>query len=75
MPITGEKVRSLNTVELLGVTSDKNITFKVHVENICCKVSNKIRALFRVRNFQTLERVKVLAEACMLSNFRHCLII
>ena len=75
MLITGKTIRSLNTVELLGVTSDKNITFKVHVENICCKVSNKIRALFRVKNFQTLEQAEVLAEACMLSNFRHCLII
>ena len=52
------KAISSNKVDLLGVALEKNINFKSHIENICGKANNKI-ALFRVRNFWTLEQAKV----------------
>ena len=70
MSFVGKAIKSSSTVELLGITLDKNLNFKSHIENICCKV-NKI-ALFRIRSFLTLEQAKVLAEAYILPNFRYC---
>ena len=67
----GKAMISSNTVELLGITLDKNLNFKSHIENICCKANNKIKTLFRIRSFLTLEQAKVLAEAYILSNFRY----
>ena len=52
------KAISSNKVDLLGVALEKNINFKSHIENICGKANNKI-ALFRFRNFRTLEQAKV----------------
>ena len=39
------KTISSNKVDLLGVALHKNINFKSHIENICCKENNKTRAL------------------------------
>ena len=58
--------------ELLSITLDKNLDFKSHIENICCKANNRIKAPFQIRSFLTLEQAKVLAEAYILSNLRYC---
>ena len=42
----GKEIKSSSTVELLGVTIDKNLNFKSHIRNICCKANNKIKAPF-----------------------------
>ena len=50
MYFDGKTIKSPDIVELLGVTLDKNISFKRHMQNICHKANNKMKALFR-RNF------------------------
>ena len=40
--------KSSSTVELPDITLDNYLNFKSHVENICCKANNKIKALFRI---------------------------
>ena len=34
MSLIGKVIRSCSTDELLGITSDKNLNFKTHIENI-----------------------------------------
>ena len=72
MSFDGKTIKSLDTVELLGITQDKNINFKRHIQNICHKANNKTKALFRIRKFLNLEQAQVLAEAYISSNFRYC---
>ena len=36
--------------ELLGLTIDKALNFKKHIENICCTAQYKLHALRRIRN-------------------------
>ena len=72
MSFDGKITKSSDTVELLRITLDKNINFKRHIENICHKVNNKTKALFRIRKFLNFEQAQVLAEACISSNFRYC---
>ena len=47
--------RELNAklAELLSITLDKNLDFKSHIENICCKANNRIKAPFQIRSFNT----------------------
>ena len=71
MSFVRKAIKSSSTVELLGITLDKSMNFKSHIENICCKTNNKIKALFRIRSFLVLEQEKVLAEGYILSNFRY----
>ena len=54
MSFVAKAIKSSNTVELLGITLEKNLSFKSHIENICCKVNNKLKALFRIQSFLTL---------------------
>ena len=72
MSFDGKTIKSSDTVELLGISLDKNINFKRHIQNICHKTSNKTKALFHIRKFLNLEQVQVLAEAYISSNFRYC---
>ena len=62
MSFVGKTIKSSRTVELLGITLYKNFDFKSDTENICGKANNKIKTLFRIRSFLTLEQAKVLAE-------------
>ena len=71
MSFDGKSIKSSDTVELLGITLDKNISFKRHIQNICHKANNKTKALFRIRKFLNLEQAQVLAEAYISSNFRY----
>ena len=72
MSFDGKTIKSSDTVELLVITPDKNISFKRRIPNICRKANNKTKALLRIRKFLNLEQVQVLAEAYISSNFRYC---
>ena len=72
MSFDGNTIKSSDTVELLGMTLDKNINFKRHIQNICRKANNKTKALLRIRKCLTLEQMQALAEAYISSNFRYC---
>ena len=72
MSFDGKTIKSSDTVELIGITIDKNINFKRHMQNICHKANNKTKALLRIRKFLNLEQVQVSAEAYISSNFRYC---
>ena len=72
MSFDAKTIKSSDAAELLGITQDKNINFKPHIQNICHKANNKTKALLRIRKFLNLEQAQVLAEAYISSNFRYC---
>ena len=72
MSFDGKTIKSSDTVELLGITLDKNINFIRHIQNICRKANNKTKALLQIRKFLNLEQVQVLAKAYSSSNSRNC---
>ena len=71
MSFDGKTIIFSDTVELLGITLNKNINFERYLQNICHKVNNKTKALFLIRKFLNLEKAQVLAEAFISSNFRY----
>ena len=72
MSFDGKTIKSSATVELLGITLDKNINFKQHMQNICRKANNKTKALLLITKFLNLEQAEVLAEAYISSNVKYC---
>ena len=62
MSFVGETIKSSSTVELLGITLDKNSNFKSHIEKICYKVNNRRKALFRIPSCRTVEQAKALVK-------------
>ena len=62
-------------VVLLGITIDNRLTFEAHIENFCNKVSYKLWALQRIRNFLTVMQAKALASSFLSSQFNYCAIV
>ena len=50
-------------VELLGITIDKHLDFKKHIESLCWNANNKLHALRRMRKYLTVEKTKLLGNA------------
>ena len=46
----------------------RNINFKRHMENTCCKAKNKTKALFRI-SIPYLEKAQIFARTYILYNF------
>ena len=56
LKINSVKVEASVDVLLLGMTIDKNLTFKQHMENLCRKVQYELYALRHIRKFLTIEK-------------------
>ena len=59
------KVEASVDVLLLGITIDKKLTFKQHIENLCRKGQYKLHALRRIRTFLAIKKAKVLDNLFM----------
>ena len=56
---------------LLGITIDKKLTFKQHIENLCWKAQYKLHALRCVRKFLSIEKAKILDNAFIDRQFNY----
>ena len=71
LKINSIKIEASDEILLLGITTDKNLTFKQHFENLCRKVQYKLHALRRIRKFLTIEKAKMLGNAFMDGQFNY----
>ena len=69
--INRKTINSSREIELLGIVIDNQLKFKKHIENPCKKASFKLYALRRIRKFLTVEKVRILANAFINSQFNH----
>ena len=58
LKINSIKVEASDDILLLGITTDKNLTFKQHTENLSQKAQYKPHALRRIRKFLTIKKAK-----------------
>ena len=58
MIFDGNTIKSSGTVDLLGITLDKNINFKRHIENICCEENSKTKTDFCIKEFLNQEQAQ-----------------
>ena len=65
------KVEASDDVLLLGITIDKKLSFKQHIENLCRKAQYKLHALRRIRKFLAIEKAKILGNAFIDSQFNY----
>ena len=64
-------IKESDKVELLGITIDKALTFKKHIENLCCTARYRLHALRRIRKYLTLDKAKLLGNAFIDSQFNY----
>ena len=70
LKINSIKVEASDDVLLLGILIEK-LTFKKHIENLCQKAQYKLHTLSRIRKFLTIEKVKILENAFIDSQFNY----
>ena len=58
--------------KLLGVTLDKNLDFKNHVSTLCRKAGQKLHALARISNYVDVEKLRIMMNAFIVSQFSYC---
>ena len=58
--------------ELLGVTLDKNIDFKSHVNAICQKAEQQLHALARIAGYVNVEELRLMMNTFVMSQFSYC---
>ena len=64
-------IKESDEVELLGITIDKALNFKKHIENLCRTAQYKLHALRRIRKYLTLDKAKLLGNAFIDSQFNY----
>ena len=66
------EISPTSSVKLLGIHIDNKLSFKLQIETMCSKASQKINALLRIRSNMTLHSAKLLSDAYILSAFKYC---
>ena len=59
LSVQGITLQSVETHRLLGVNLDKNLTWNIHIDEICKQVNIKISLLKRISHFLILDMKKV----------------
>ena len=70
--INNKTIESSKSVELLGLTIDNKLNFRIHINNICKVASPRIKALGRIRSRLNLSQAKTLCNCFILSQFNYC---
>ena len=71
LKINLNKVEASDDILLIGITIDKKLTFKQHIENLCRKAQYKLHASRRIGMFLTTEKAKILDNAFIDSQFNY----
>ena len=64
-----------NSIDLLGVTIDKDLSFNRHISQICEKVNKQFSVLKRFKNIITSNVMLRLYKAFILPHFQYCSLI
>ena len=70
--IGNDVVEVASSVKLLGIHIDDQLSFNLHISNICKSASKQLNALVRLKSFLGFEERKVLINSSILSNFNYC---
>ena len=66
------QLESAKSVNLLGITTNDNLTFDTHVSHICKTASTKVKNLSRIRNALDQKQAKLLHNSFILPQFNCC---
>ena len=70
--IRGQDIDFSESITALGICIDENLTFDIHVNNICLKASRQISALQRLTGLLDLPSRKAIYDSFIVSNFNYC---
>ena len=72
MHVGEEQIKENDHEKLLGITLDKKLNFKKHVQTLCKKTSQKLHALTSISIYMEPEKLKLFMKAFLVSQFSYC---
>ena len=68
LTIDNQTIKSVPSVELLGIHLDDKLNFNLHISNICRSAANQLNALIRLKSYLNFNAQKSLNQ--QLHNFK-----
>ena len=65
-------IKSVSSVELLGIQIEDKLNFNLHTGKICKSAANQLTALIRLKQFLSYNAKEVLINSYIISNFNYC---
>ena len=72
MAIDNPTIKSVPSVELLGILLDDNLNVNLHLSNVCRSAANQLNALIRLKSYLSFNAKRVLINSYIISNFNYC---
>ena len=70
--IDNQTIKSVTSVELLGIHLDDKLNNNLHISNICRSAANQLNALMRLKSYLSFNAKRVLINSYIISNFNYC---
>ena len=70
--VDNQVIKSVSSVELLGIQIDEKLNFNLHISKICKSAANQLNALIRLKQFLSFHAKEVLINSYIISNFNYC---
>ena len=70
--INGSVIKSSNSEKLLGITIDSDFTFEEHINTLCRKASQKLKALSRISQYLSEHKKWILFKTFIMPQFNYC---
>ena len=71
LAIDNQTIKSVPSVELLGIHLDDKLNFNLHISNICRSAVNQLNALIRLKSCLSFNAKRVLINSYTISNFNY----
>ena len=65
-------LKNCKEVEILGITTDRNLNFRGHIRNICRIAGQKFNALLRILLHINTDKKALLYKSMIKSQFAYC---
>ena len=75
LTIDNQTIKSVLSVELLGIHLDDTLNFNLHISNICRSAANQLNALIRLKIYLNFNEKRLLINSYIISNFNYCLLV
>ena len=70
--VGNEIISNSHEVKLLGITINNSLNFDTHVAKLCKEANQKLHALARLSNYMDEEKLRVITNAFVTSQFSYC---
>ena len=70
--VDNQAIKSVSSVEILGIHIDDKLNFNLHIREICKSAANQLNALIRLKQFLSFHAKEVLINSYIISNFNYC---